>query len=38
MAWDLSTMVIPAIHYNKKCPETIGTFFVFISIGARLVK
>ena len=37
MAWALSAMVLPAIHYNKKCPETIGTFFVSIAIGARLV-
>ena len=35
MAWDLSVMAIPAIHYNTKGPETIGTFCIFISIGAK---
>jgi hypothetical protein len=37
MAWALSPMAIPAIHYNKKkCfPTQEAFFFVFISIGAK---
>ncbi len=34
MAWAFSVNAIPAIHYNKKIPETLGNFFIFISIGA----
>ena len=37
MAWDLFTNAIPAFRYNKKCPETIGTFFIFNSIWAKRV-
>ncbi len=35
MAWAFSVNAIPAIHYNKKIPETLGNFFIFISIGAK---
>ena len=35
MAWALFVNHFPAIHYNKKCPKTIGTFFIFITIGAK---
>ena len=35
MAWAFSVNAIPAIHYNKKIPEKLGNFFIFISIGAK---
>jgi hypothetical protein len=34
MARDLSVMVIPAIHYNKKVPS-YRDFFIFITIRAK---
>lgn len=37
MAWALSTNHFPAFHYNKKCPEKIGTFFISATIWAKLV-
>jgi len=35
MAWALFVNPIPAIQYNKKCPEKIETFFISIPIGAK---
>jgi hypothetical protein len=31
MARAIPAVHFPAFHYNKKCPEKLGTFFIFIA-------